>query len=200
VAKKKVDNGYAADAALTAVPASELTTAKNLAASALEKTREIERLEEVEIPRLKKEIAEILEDKLPTLMTQVGLTDFTIENGVKISVGMKVFAALPNKEKDPDGFARGLAYLEKMGGGDLAKRLVTVEFNKEDPALAVEAADLLREKFPDKPVASAVSVHWGTLTSWCREQLDKGKILELATLGGFAKIIASIKRPKGDQP
>lgn len=190
---------YADDAELVAPTATELTTAKNLAAEALAKMREIERLTDTVIPQLKKELADIVEDKLPTLMTNAGLTDFTIENGVKVSVGMKVFAALPNQDDEPEKFAAGLRYLEERGGGDLAKRTVNIEFNKEDAAVAHRAIEILHDAFPDNPIVQRVSVHWGTLTKWCREELEKGKILELATLGGFAKITASIKRPKGER-
>ena len=196
-------NEYAADAELIAPTTTELTTAKNLATAALEKMREIERIEETVIPQLKRELTEIVEDKLPTLMNQVGLSDFTIENGVKVSAGVKVFASLPNEEKDPEGFRAALAYLEELGGGDLAKRIVTIEFNKEDASLAQKAIELLNRTFNSKqlayPVTAKVTVHWTTLTSWCRAEREKGNMIELAKLGGYAKNIASIKRPKGER-
>lgn len=146
----------------------------------------------------------------------MGLAEF----GVDIVTGEYVHASLPNpdSERDEDERARkaalraaGIAWLVENEHDDLIKTTVTIElprgaladarriqaFVASMPELDPETG-LPRDNGP--PIGHSASVaetiHWGTLTSFVKEQLKKGTVLPLESLGAQVGRIAKIVKRK----
>ena len=150
----------------------------------------------------------------------LGLAEFEVD----IKTEDFVFASIPNpdSEKDPEVAARkaelragAFAWLVENEHDGLIKTVVTVELPRgayEDAQRIKRVIDELRPIDPEtgEPCGNNVaplgysaqiqeSVHWGTLTSFVKEQLKRPEValpLEMlgATVGRVAKIV---KRKKG---
>jgi hypothetical protein len=149
----------------------------------------------------------------------IGLAEFEVD----IKTEDYVFASIPNPdgEKDPDEAARkaalrkgAFAWLVENEHEGLIKTVVTVELPRgafadanrikrmidEMPAVDPETGEPVGNGAPIGYCARVQeSVHWGTLTSFVKEQLKRPEVtlpLEMlgATVGRVAKIV---KRKKG---
>lgn len=149
----------------------------------------------------------------------IGLAEFDVD----IKTEDYVFASIPNpeSEKDPEAAARkaelragAFAWLVENEHEGLIKTVVTVELPRgayedalrikriidELPALDPETGEPVGNGGPTGYCARVQeSVHWGTLTSFVKEQIKRPEVtlpLEMlgATVGRVAKIV---KRKKG---
>lgn len=104
---------------------------------------------------------ELSQNLLPEKMREIGLNDFTMEDGTKIAILHKVKASLSAAKKQ-----EGFAWLRDNGFGDLIKSRVVEE-----------------------------SVHSGTLSAFCKEQLALGKPLPTSLFGVYEFDQTNIKQP-----
>lgn len=145
--------------------------------------------------------------ELPELMEGLGLKDFTLKNGSRVTIKPIVSASIPTesaieKARDPDAqaelrdrFTRALKYLADNGAGSLIKNLVFVELGK-DSVKEVEKAKKALKKAGFTPVSER-GVHGQTLTSWVRERLAAGAEVDLELLNVYTGSKAEITAPKG---
>ena len=94
---------------------------------------------------------EISQTKLPEKMRELGLSDFTLESGEKVSIRHKVKASLSAAKRE-----EGFEWLRENGFGDLIKSRVVEE-----------------------------SVHAGTLSAFCKEQMEKGTPIPTSLFGVY---------------
>jgi hypothetical protein len=83
--------------------------------------------------------------------------------------------------------------------GDLLRTVVSVAFGPGEDEHAAACAGLLRGYFRgrndiQKDVTEAVTVHWKTLTSFVKEQVESGEELPLPLLGATVGRVAEIKK------
>lgn len=133
--------------------------------------------------------------KIPTLFENLGIASFTLPNGSKVSVKTFVKAAIP-----ADLLDEAVAWLDSVGAGDLVKSTVATSLAREDHTLARAAVCALQEL--GLTVDQRNSVHWATLTGWCREKLAEGEELPANLLGLQIGMRTEIKYPrakKGDK-
>lgn len=155
----------------------------------------VERLHEAELTLSRKEeelkkanedVREIAERRLPELMEDMGLANFTTTSGLKISLKVSTHAKIAEGRN-----SEAMAWLDRNGHGGLIKTQVAVEFNRGETDKAKELAGRLSE---DGYVAGEKeTVHPSTLRGWAREQLENGVDVPLDLFGIHQRKVVKIK-------
>lgn len=141
-------------------------------------TAAVERLQELEQEKAEADleskvaaakIKKILEEELPELLLPLGKdAEVTLPRfGIKLKRKVRVKASISEANMD-----RAHDWLEKRGDGGMIKRLVAVQFNKDQEEPAQKLAEKLRGEYP--AVETKRTVHAGTLSKWARERLEEG--------------------------
>lgn len=144
---------------------------------------------EDELECKKERLSMILRDLIPTLMDQLGTTEFKFPNKTKIVVNGKVNASI-NKANEKAAFD----WLVANGYGGLIKSNITAEFEREEIDAARELEKQLQENGVDAVLKE--SVHVATLKSFVAERLEAGETLP-DSIGVFEFREAKITLPKG---
>jgi hypothetical protein len=144
------------------------------------------RSQEIQHKELPAKFAELNTDK-------IGLPDANVDIVVE-----PYYKASISSEWDQSRQNDAYSWLEENGHGGLMKVVVSVAFQKGELEKARELQELIR-KSPignTHPVDVGMSVHWGTLTSFVKEQVTAGEVLPLDTLGAVVGSIAKVKKRK----
>lgn len=143
--------------------------------------------------RVKKaEINEMEKNAVPQLMTEIGLKEFTLEDGSFVEIKDVVSGSIPK-----DNANAALKWLRDNGFADLIKSQIEVLFNKGEEKKAVNILLKLREEY-EVQAALTSGVHAQTLCAWAREQLSQGKEIPLELLGIWVGRRAKMKLAKGE--
>ena len=123
---------------------------------------------------------------LPSLFSEVGLSELKLADGRKIKVS-EYFTATPLKENR----ARVYTWLRDNGFGDLVKNQVTCSFGRNED----EKASGLMSDLSDKGLEPAQRewVEPSTLRAFVREQYEAGVELPMNLLGAFVGHKTTIK-------
>jgi|TARA_R110002012_G_scaffold52552_2_gene134995 hypothetical protein len=142
--------------------------------------------QEAGLKQLKQEIQHMETRVIPDLMNELGVTEFTNTDGVKVTVRQFVSASIPK-----DRIEEAHQWLKDNGHGDLIKHLVSVDVGKQetDADHALKALSDLGLAPTDKE-----SVHSQTLKAFVREQVESGEPLPLELFGAFLGQKATIKK------
>ena len=134
---------------------------------------------------------------LPELMDAAG-TDIIGVPGEGVDVVVKPYykAVLP-KETAP----QAAAWFDEHGHGDILATFVSVEFAKGEREHAIALTGMIREFFRGRNIQQhepviETSVHWRTLTSFVKEQVERGEVLPLDILGATVGRKAEVKKRK----
>jgi hypothetical protein len=115
----------------------------------------------------KSEYMKLTERLIPDAMASIGITEITLENGMKLSIKSDIHAGIRKDFTD-----EALDWLENNGLGGIIKNEVDVKFGKGDnEKVAVLLSFCNQAGFPAK---QNMSVHAGTLKATIKEQLAKG--------------------------
>lgn len=183
---------------------SDLSSITNLAVKALALQARIEKGQAL-LAELSGELTKILTVDLPDAMTELGMSEFSLNTGEKIKVSPVVAASLPSessieKTRDEDArealrlrFERGIAFLTKNGAESLIKTKITANFGKGESSLAKKAIAALKKLAI--PASVGKSVHPSTLTAWVKERLAEGKEVDHEALSVYTGNKAEIKIP-----
>ena len=154
-----------------------------------ELTKEQKALEE-KLLALKARISEVLETRIPDLMFQARLKDYTMNDGSSVEVKNIVKASIRVEDRQ-----QAMDWFRSNGYGDLIKNEVSVSFGKgqdEDAEKAVKALEA--QGFQ---VSRSENIHFMTLNAWAKEQLEQGKpIPEDQGISLYLGTTAKIKEPK----
>lgn len=138
----------------------------------------------------------LMNKDIPDTMDKIGTNVFGVP-GTRTEVRVQPFyhASIPEAAKE-DAFK----WLEDNEHGDLIKNAMKVEFNREDADAAKRIFDrvkqmLVQEEINAKPTMDK-SVHWKTLTSFVKEQVEEGHVLPLGILGATVGRVAKFKETK----
>lgn len=140
----------------------------------------------------------VREGTLPLAMTEVGLTEFRLVGGGKVTVKDFIGASIKEENRDAAN-----DWLEAKGHGDLIKRTITISFDRKDEAWAKKfLRDLSQRK---RPLAYSLkrAVNHNTLGAFVREQFKLAKQegtspdtkLDRNLLGVFELRYADVKLP-----
>lgn len=139
-----------------------------IAALAEQRAQVAERLAylEDELERGKVLLREYDEVRLPEAMSAIGLSRFSTETGVTVTVEPFVSANIREVDR-----AAAFDWLTENGHGDLIKHEITASFSRGEDADAAAARKLLESQ--GYSVRDKSSVHPQTLTAFVKEQLRK---------------------------
>ncbi len=94
----------------------------------------------VALEEKKAKLEKILADQIPTIMKELGMTEFKMEDGCKVEVKSDVRTHI-KEENQPKAYA----WLEEFNFDGIIKTLVTAEFGKGENEKAGEALKALEE-------------------------------------------------------
>jgi hypothetical protein len=118
---------------------------------------------ESDLSLLKKLKREALTEKLPDLMLSVGMQEFKLLDGSKMTLGKFYDAKLVNKE-------RCFQFLRDSGNDGIIKTKITADFGKGEEAEAKRAEKALDEA--EIPYSSKPDIHHMTLKSFVKEACE----------------------------
>lgn len=146
----------------------------------------VARLEE-ELAQAKEELKDVAEHRLPALMDEAEIEDFTTKDGIKIGVKEKIRGSIPAANRP-----QALKWLEDNGFENLIKREFKIQFNKDEESWARKfQADLAKRKKPLK-VQVDRNVNPSTLQSFVKQRLEEGEEIPMKLFGVFRQRMSKI--------
>ena len=139
------------------------------------KLRDLEaevKAQEEKIKQTQKEIARISEDVIPTMLSEMGLSQLKLADGSSVDVKPFYTASISvaNREK-------AYKWLRDNGLGDIIKNDVTVSFGRNEDNKAVDYANLAKSQGFEP--TQKLKVEPMTLKALVRERIEAGKNLPM---------------------
>ena len=147
---------------------------------------------EATLKEKKKELQRVEEQDLPEAMDAIGMSEFKLTDGTTISIKTFYNASIPGERKE-----EAFAWLDDNGHGGIIKTVVSVSFGRGDLEIArsfLEFARGFNEASIDPELAQGV--HWQTLRSFVKEQIEGGSALPLDLFGVYVGRKAHLKASK----
>lgn len=129
----------------------------------------VARLEE-ELVKAKADLSLVAETEIPTLMDEVGMTEFTMSDGSKVKATKKTRGSI-NEERR----LKAHAWLDEHGHGNLLTRQFIVDFDKEQEDQAKEFKAILEDSDDPLRYAQKNTIQWQTLDKFVTEQMEEGE-------------------------
>ena len=149
------------------------------------------RLEELEAlhKNLKKSRDVISGDIIPTMMSEMGLSELKLQDGshLKVSTSYKAHITEANKEM-------AFNWLRNNGLGDIIKNEISVSFGRGEDNKAAHYAELAKGQGLDP--TQKLKVEPMTLKALVRERIEAGKEMPTELFGVFSENKTTIKRNK----
>lgn len=160
-----------------------------LAEAQLSLLNEVDNLERL-LKEKKKELQRVEEHDLPEAMDAIGMAEFKLVDGTKISVNTFYNASIPAERK-----GEAFGWLDEHGHGSLIKTSVKAEFGRGELEAAKAFLEYARgfNLLSEEPTLDQ-SVHWQTLRAFVKEQVEEGAGLPLDLFGVFIGRKAKIKK------
>ena len=168
--------------------AEDLDRVVKLSELLLTQQREVKEKEE-ELKAVKAAALRTEREDLPTLMTELGLTEIKLANGSTVKITEDVDCGITDATRD-----RALAWLLKNNFGGLIKTEVAVKFGRGDHDEATRVRDQLTKEYDG--VVLVETVHWQTLKAFVREQMAGGKKIPMTYFNVYPYSKAVIKEKK----
>lgn len=179
----------AADMDQVPIPANAtLQQVSDLAEQLSEAELDIEAVEE-KLAAMKAAARNLAERTIPDAMAAVGLKQFELKDGTKLTVKPYYYAKI-----DDDNREACHSWLESHGFADIIKHQFGVSLGKGESELANAVEQALKEigvSYSDKE-----AVHWQTLVAWVKEQIESGNEIPIETFRVQIGQVAKLKRPK----
>ena len=144
----------------------ELEEISKLAEQQMVLESEVKEYEEL-LSQKKDELRHIQEVLLPEAMASIGLSEFKLACGAKVTVKDEVYASIR-----ADYMVPAVKWLDGMGLGDIVKDDVTVKFGRGDSDKAKDIVSYAQAQGYN--VTEKLSVHPQTLKAVVKEQLARG--------------------------
>jgi hypothetical protein len=126
---------------------------------------------------------------IPEMMEKLGMEEFKLKDGSKVSVKVDIKCGL-TEERKPAGFA----WLRDNDFGGIIKTALSLSFGKNEEADAQRAVEVLAEAGFHANVGD--SVHPATLKSFVKERIKAGDNIPLDTFGVYEFKQTKIVLPK----
>jgi translation elongation factor EF-Ts len=169
-----------------AAPDSEnLSAVAALAERQLDLQRSID-IQSENLAKTQAALRKIQEEELPTLMQSVGLLEFRLVNGAKITVKKFYSGSIKDENRD-----QAFSWLAEHNHDDIIKNDYTIGFGKGEDSKAGEFEQELTAM--GVPFKHKKHVHPQTLNAFIREQVESGADFPLETFGVFIGNRAIIK-------
>tara|TARA_R100001086_G_scaffold101862_5_gene51144 strand:- start:3745 stop:4248 length:504 start_codon:yes stop_codon:yes gene_type:complete len=157
-----------------------MTTLNDLTNKA-EELLELEKLMDkvqAELKEVKNKYQKVSEEDIPSMLSELGLSEITMNDGSKISTSQYYSARIT-----PDKTDEAFAWLNSNGHGDIIKNTVSVSFGREENDSALKLTSELHSKGLDP--AQKKWVEPMTLKAFVREQVESGNDLPLETFNVY---------------
>ena len=148
---------------------------------------------DIEIQELKEKLKQkedyrtkLSEEVLPSLFSEVGLTEVKLSDGRKVKVSEYYRAAIKVENRDA-----AYTWLRNNGFGDLVKNQITCSFGRNEDEKAKSLIDTLNDQGYQSMQREWVEP--STLRAFIREQHEAGKELPMDLLGAFVGQKTTIK-------
>ena len=146
-------------------------------------------LSEKNLKDLKKEYQRISGEVIPTMMSEMGLSELKLQDGshLKVSTSYKAHITEANKEM-------AFNWLRNNGLGDIIKNEISVSFGRGEDNKAAHYAELAKGQGLDP--TQKLKVEPMTLKALVRERIEAGKEMPTELFGVFSENKTTIKRNK----
>tara|TARA_A100001388_G_C28605766_1_gene420397 strand:+ start:218 stop:766 length:549 start_codon:yes stop_codon:yes gene_type:complete len=142
---------------------------------------------EEELKKIKKDMDVLSGEVIPTMMTEMNVAKFSLEDGAGVEVKPVYGASIP-KAREEEAFN----WLRKNGLGDLIKNMVTVSFGRNEDNKAADFAVLAQGQ--GYQPSQKLKVEPMTLKALVRERLESGKEMPTDLFNVFAGSRTKITR------
>lgn len=140
--------------------------------------------------KLEEEQQDIEETKIPQVMNQLKMADYSMKDGFKLKIEPKFQGSIV--AKDAVKATQQLAWVEKADGGDIIKTTFTIDFTKGHEAEAAEFVKLMTELGIAYKVKRGI--HPSTLASFVKAKIANAADVPLDDLGWRYFDKASVKK------
>ena len=146
-------------------------------------------LQEDNMKSTKKDIERLSGEVIPTMMTEMGLSELKLQDGshLKVSTSYKAHITEANKEM-------AFNWLRDNGLGDIIKNEISVSFGRGEDNKAAHYAELAKGQGLDP--TQKLKVEPMTLKALVRERIEAGKEMPTEIFGVFTENKTTIKRNK----
>ena len=146
-------------------------------------------IQEDAVKEKKKQIEHISGEVIPTMMTEMGLSELKLQDGshLKVSTSYKAHITEANKEM-------AFNWLRNNGLGDIIKNEISVSFGRGEDNKAAHYAELAKGQGLDP--TQKLKVEPMTLKALVRERIEAGKEMPTELFGVFSENKTTIKRNK----
>lgn len=145
----------------------ELSQLSGLVARLLVLQEEVE-LQEKLLESAKDALRQVQEVAIPEMMSEIGMREFKLENGMKLTIKEDIYASIRK-----DFINDAVKWLDDNGLGDIVKDKVEVQFARGESEKAKELMSYCsKNRFS---AAETLSVHPQTLKATIKEQMARGE-------------------------
>jgi len=144
--------------------------------------------------RKQAELLTIEQQTIPDLLSDMGVSNLTLEDGRKITIGEFVSVKIPDELKPA-----AHCWLQSKGYGDLVKHVFTVNLTAGDAGNS--EASSIRKTLEDRgvPFSEEEKVHPMTLKAFVAEQLEAGTVFPESVFKIHQGKIARVKASKSTE-
>lgn len=173
---------------LNTVDTDGLKSVAGLAKRIQETEDEIAKVEEY-LKSKKKDLQKLTDEDLPSILQEMGLSSFTLDDGSKVDVKPLYGASIPVSRRE-----EAHEWLRDNGYDDIIKNVVSCSFGRGEDEQAVAFKETAA-KLGLHPEQNE-SVHSSTLRAWVRERVENGEEFPMDLFGAFVGQRATIKKGK----
>ena len=138
---------------------------------------------------LKKEQQRISGEVIPTMMSEMGLSELKLQDGSHLKVATSYRATISEANKEA-----AFNWLRNNGLGDIIKNEISVSFGRGEDNKAAHYAELAKGQGLDP--TQKLKVEPMTLKALVRERIEAGKEMPTELFGVFSENKTTIKRNK----
>lgn len=143
---------------------------------------------EAKLKEEKQALSALVERDIPTIMDEIGMSDFRIKDGTRILVKDVVRASISADRQEA-----AKEWFDANGLAGIVKRRFIISFNRDQTALVNKfAADLRKRKVP-LAVSIENKVEPMTLKALVTRRLEAGEEVPMELLGVFVQRVAKIE-------
>jgi len=165
-----------------------LKSAAKIATAIRETEDEIARTEAY-LKEKKKDLLKLTDEDLPSVLQELGVSSFKLEDGSQVDIKPLYGAAIPKPRID-----EAHEWLRDNGHDDIIKNVVACSFGRGEDQNAANFKDTAI-KLGLHPEQSE-SVHSSTLRAWVRERVENGDEFPMELFGAYVGQRAVIKKGK----
>ena len=147
------------------------------------------KLQEDEIKGTKAQIQKVSGDIIPTMMSEMGLSELKLQDGSHLKVSTSYRATITEANK-----VAAFNWLRKNGLGDIIKNEISVSFGRNEDNKAADYAELAKSN--GFQPTQKMKVEPMTLKALVRERIEAGKDMPTEIFGIFSENKTTIKRNK----